>query len=471
MKFVPLWFLFALAPAALADRPNILLICVDDLRPEIGAYGAGYIESPSMDRLASEGLLFERHYVHAPTCGASRYAFLTGNYGPSHNKAFFNRAGQIRENPEPVTPSLPAWFRQHGYATVAVGKVSHYPGGLGGPDWNDPDRPELPLSWDRSLMPAGPWKHPRGAMHGLAEGNIRTKPAEMDVYESFEGPDKSYPDGWITERTLAEMESLSKGSEPFFLAVGLIRPHLPFGAPAQYMEPYREAGLPAIPHPEKPRGVSTWHPSGEFRRYHLWDRDPNEDPAFAEAVRKHYAACVTYADSLIGEILQRVESLELEDNTIVVLWGDHGWHLGEHAVWGKHTLFEESLRSPLIFKLPDQIPHPGQMSQAIVESIDLFPTLCELAGLPLPADLDGTSLLPQIRNPTLEGGFAISYHGNHSTIVEDSHRLIVHGKGEYFELYDHRSPAGETRNVADAHPHLTGELLKLIQAHYPTAFE
>ena len=288
------------------------------------------------------GRAFHRHYVQAPTCGASRYTLLTGTYGPADNGALFRRTEAMKGK------SFPAWFRKHGYTTVSVGKVSHHPGGRGGPDWDDDAKPEMPGAWNRHLLPAGSWQHPRGVMHGLANGEIRKNAKVMDVFQSFDGPDTAYPDGLITDEALQQMNSLAKGGKPFFLAVGIIRPHLPFGAPAKCMKPYREAKLPATPHPKKPVGKTTWHGSGEFMKYNRWKRNPNTDAEFAIEVRKHYAACVTYADAMVGRLLARLDELKLRENTIIVLWGDHGWHLGEHAIWGKHALFEESLRSPLI---------------------------------------------------------------------------------------------------------------------------
>lgn len=451
----------SLSAAAAEQPPNVLLICVDDLRPELGCYGVDYIRSPNIDSFASEGRLFQRHYVQAPTCGASRYALLTGTYGPTGNNGLFARAASIKEDPESATPSMPAWFRRNGYATVSVGKVSHHPGGWGGPDWDSRDQLEMPLSWTRTLLPAGPWEHPRGAMHGLANGEIRTNASAMAVFQSFDGPDTAYPDGLIVEEGLRQMEQLAAEAEPFFLAVGVIRPHLPFGAPARYMEPYRDADLPPVPHSVKPSGKTTWHGSGEFMRYNRFGHDPREDAAFALEVRRHYAACVSYADAQVGRLLGRLRQLKLDDRTIVVLWGDHGWHLGEHAVWGKHTLFEESLRSPLIIRSPG-LPSPGRPSAAVVETIDLFPTLCELAELPAPGYAHGTSLVPQIHDPSVTGRAAVSYHGNATTLRTETHRLIAHRDGA-FELYDHTSPRVETRNLAASDPDRVSTLLAQLE--------
>ena len=220
-----------------ADKPNVLLICVDDLRPELSCYGAKYIRSPNIDALAGRGTLFQNHFVQAPTCGASRFALLTGRYGGASNGALFERSKRLRSNPDSVPPSMPAWFRQHGYTSVSVGKVSHHPGGRGGPDWNDDEQPEMPNSWDRHLLPAGKWQHPRGWMHGLANGEIRKNAKEMDVYQSVDGDDSIYPDGGSTDEAKRQLAELAQAGKPFFLAFGILRPHLPFGAPKNTLSP------------------------------------------------------------------------------------------------------------------------------------------------------------------------------------------------------------------------------------------
>lgn len=439
-----------------AERPNILLICVDDLRPELKSFGVDYIRSPNIDRLAKSGRAFHNHYVNAPTCGASRYTLLTGKYGPSSNYALFDRAKQLTQSPHTISLSMPAWFRSHGYTTVAVGKVSHHPGGLAGKDWNDPTKLEMPDAWDANLQPLGDWQHPRGIMHALSAGKIRVKANEHPVYEAFDGDDHSYPDGWITETALNQLELLDASDQPFFLAVGFIRPHLPFGAPKKYHDLYAELELPPIPHAEKPQHQSTWHASGEFMKYERWSRNPNTDSAFADEVRRHYAACVSYVDAQVGKLMERLEQSTLGENTIVILWGDHGWHLGEHSVWGKHTLFEESLRSPLIIRY-SRIPSPGQASTAIVETTDIFPTLCEIAQLPSPDFVNGTTLTPQLINPSHKGHVAISYHDKRTSIRTECYRLVLHPDG-YAELYDHSSSRGEINNIAEDHPQLVNQM-------------
>lgn len=477
----------SLAAESLADeRPNVVLICVDDLRPELNCFGVDYIHSPNIDALAAKGVRYTRHYVQAPTCGASRYALLTGLYGPASNAALFARADAMRDNSNSdklaVHPSLPAWFRQHGYQTVSVGKVSHHPGGRGGTDWNDDKQPEMPEAWDRHLLPAGAWQHPRGWMHGLAHGEIRKKASDMDLFQSIEGEDSIYPDGISTNEALHQLDELaSQPDQPFFLAFGILRPHLPFGAPAKYMNHYRDVELPTLSNMGRPQHRTTWHSSGEFMKYNRWGRDPNTDKAFAVEVRRHYAACVSFADAQVGKVIEKLDALGLTDNTIVILWGDHGWHLGEHAIWGKHALFEESLRSPLIVvsqhakkaaiktateslngdAIADasgtSVSVPGSMVTDVVETVDIYPTLCELAAIPTPDFLQGSSLLRKSHTAFENSGEAVSYFKKAKTLRTDRYRIIVHSDG-YAELYDHISDKGETKNIAGDHPKLVNEL-------------
>lgn len=443
-------------------KPNVLLICVDDLRPELKSFGAEYIHSPAIDSLAATGRAFKRHYVQAPTCGASRYALLTGKYGTSaklrSNDALMSVAGQA----DNVPFSMPRQFRENGYRTVAIGKISHYPGGLGGKDWADPAKVEMPESWDLNLMPTGPWKTPQKAMHGLSDGVPRVSGA-CPVNEHKEGDDFRYHDAWIARDAEAQLNELAGKKEPFFLAVGLIKPHLPFVSPKSYLDIYKDVKLPPIPHPEKPTGLSTWHGSGEFLGNYV-SADPRTDPACADEMRKSYAACVSYTDAQVAKILKQLDELKLTENTIVVLWGDHGWHLGEHGVWGKHTLFEESLRSPLVIRFPG-MEKSGKMSDAVVETVDIYPTLCELAGIPVPSGLSGKSLIAQLSQPDAAGDVALGFSTKAETIRTAQYRLIRHTQkdGKFgYELYDHTTPEGETKNLAETKPEIVKELSVLM---------
>lgn len=441
------------------QKPNILLICVDDLRPELKSFGAEYISSPNIDALSQEGVSFQKHFVNAPSCGPSRYTLLTGQYGLATNDALFQRASKIVKG-EIVSPSMPEWFKTHGYTTVSVGKVSHHPGGRGGKDWNDSTIIEIPNAWDKHIMPVAEWEHPRGSMHGLANGEIRIKSSDMDVFQTVEGDDNIYPDGAITDEAVKQLKALSMNDEkPFFLAVGIIKPHLPFGAPKSYFDRYEGVQLPAIEHPQKPEGKTTWHNSNEYKQYNRWEKDPNKNPAFADEIRRHYAACVSYVDAQVGKVLAELKRTGADKNTIVVLWGDHGWHLGEHAIWGKHSLFEESLHSPMIIHYPG-MNRKGSKTDAIVETLDIFPTLCDLTGVEIPKFTQGVSLRKILEKPNTTGHPAISYFKDVSTIRTATHRLSLHEDG-FVELYDHRTVENETKNIAGQYPEIV-EDLKLV---------
>ena len=442
-------------------KPNILLICVDDLRPELKSFGANYISSPNIDALASKGVIFQKHFVNSPSCGPSRYTLLTGQYGPSGNNALFRRASKINQGIE-VEKSMPEWFKENGYTTVSVGKVSHHPGGRGGENWNDSTKIEMPNAWDRHLMPVAEWQHPRGMMHGLANGEIREKSSKMDVFQSVEGNDNSYPDGAIADKAIEQIRELTTNKKPFFLAVGIIKPHLPFGAPKKYYNKYQGVKLPKIKYPHKPKGKTTWHGSGEFKKYNSWGKNPNKDSFFADEVRRHYAACVSYADAQVGKVLAELKRTGADKNTIVVLWGDHGWHLGEHAIWGKHSLFEESLHAPLIIHYPEMTLE-GHKTDAIVETLDIFPTLCDLAEIEIPKHIQGKSLQKILNNPNAMGHPAVAYKSNVSTIRTKTHRMILHKDG-FVELYDHTTTEKETKNIANQYPQLVEKLKKKLKA-------
>ncbi|MFD1615611.1 sulfatase [Gelatiniphilus marinus] len=446
----------------LEQQPNILLICVDDLRPDLKSFGAEHIISPNIDKLAKQGVLFKKHYVNSPSCGPSRYTLLTGLYGTPNNNALFLRAKQIAKEKK-TNPSMPEWFKTHGYTTVSVGKVSHHPGGRGGANWNDSTIIEMPNAWHRQLMPVKEWQHPKGAMHGLAHGEIRVNASKMDVFQSVEGNDSIYPDGAITEVAVNELRQLAlNNKKPFFLAVGFIKPHLPFGAPKNYYDDYEDADFPEIKHPKKPEGRTTWHNSNEFKQYNRWGKNPNEDADFAYQIRRHYAACITYADAQIAKVLEALKQSGAYKNTIIVLWGDHGWHLGEHAIWGKHTLFEESLRSPLVIYDP-RAKQSGFSTDAMVETLDVFPTLCDLADIEMPEFAQGVSLKNVLNKKDTVGHNALAYKSGAVTLRTNTHRLVLHDDG-FTELYDHATTKKETQNIAEKHPEWVEKLKQQLKA-------
>lgn len=464
--FLLLWLVVFSCEKTPEPPKNVLLICIDDLRPELNCFGASYIKSPNIDQLASRGIAFTQHFVNSPSCGPSRYTLLTGQYGYQYrkqgNNALFARAEKQNRNSNNIPPSMPEFFKNNGYTTVSVGKISHHPGGRGGFNWDNDSLIEMPNAWTKHIMPVGNWQHPRGAMHGLANGQIRTD-IQREPIEAFNGSDNVYPDGLIAEEGLNQLDALTKDDKPFFLAIGLIKPHLPFGMPQKYLDMYEGVEIPSIAHPEKPEGKTTWHKSGEFMSYHH-KRDPREDNDYAILLKRYYAACVSYADKHVGDILNKLKETGADKNTIVVLWGDHGWHLGEHAIWGKHSLFEESLHSPLIILDPSK-HQKGQKVDAIVETVDVFPTLSELCQLPEPKFSNGKSLVSLMEGETIDDGVAVAYKSDASTIRTNNYRYILHDNGEQ-ELYDQRYDEGETKNIADQNTEIVKKLSFLLQSKF-----
>lgn len=422
-------------------KPNILFISIDDLNAQLACYGHKHVSSPNIDKLASEGRMFSRHYVQAPTCGASRFSLLIGEYPPANGNNGLISKHYMKENP---SPSLPSTLKENGYTTVSIGKISHHPGGLMGKGWNDPEKIEMPGAWTRSLMPCGKWETPQGAMHGYAGGKPRTRAYSPRIETTTESP--AYPDDLILDGAQKELDALVKTEKPWFLAVGFIKPHLPFTAPQKFLDLYKEVEFPPIPSPEKPTGASLWHRSGEFMGNYADKNDPRKDPEYALDVRKHYAASTSYVDDSVGKLLDHLEKTGSSKNTIVILWGDHGFSLGEKQIWGKHHLYHTALHSPLIVKLPEQ-KSAGKSSPAVAETIDIYPTICELASIKLPEHLDGKSLAKIVNDPSAESdGIAISFwSGDKSTITKDTHTIIR--KEKPFLKFDLKSDPHEEQNL------------------------
>ena len=424
-------------------KPNILLICIDDLRPELPSFGKEYIKAPHMEKLFTEGRLFKRHYVQAPTCGSSRFAMLTGLY-PDEPIQLSNRC--IPAHDHQNLPTFPAHLKENGYFTAAVGKISHYPGNLTGKNWADENKPEIPNAWHSSIQSNGEWKHAEGLMHGYANGVAR----EIRVSPVIEAKDARYPDDATFDGFKQQLNLVTHQEKPWLLAVGLIRPHLPFACHTKYVDLYKNSELPAIPANKKPAKHEFWHPSGEYMKY-VQKSDPRKDPAHADLVRKYYAACVTSSDDHVGQILALLKQANVDENTIVVLWGDHGWHLGEQKIWGKHSPYAVALHAPFYIKAPG-MKQAGIASEEIVETLDLYPTLCDLVNINKPEHLEGKSLVNIINDPAAKSdGIALSYWKNlKSTITTDEHKITTWKTGKEGQLKQHynlKTDPHETTNL------------------------
>ena len=442
------------SPTSPPTRTNVLLICIDDLRPELGCYGATPVVSPNLDAFAESALRFDRHYVQHPTCGASRFAFLLSRT-PSEPAHYGNGAfGTLGEDFDRAT-SLPGAFRAAGYHTVVLGKVSHSHDGRAA-DGSQ----ELPGAWDELPTDPGPWKEAKHLLHGYGGGRARI-PGKSPISENAYSDDHDYPDAHLADQAVATLRRLEARDEPFFLAVGFFKPHLPFAAPRKYWDLYDRDALPLSPVPDPPAdlpAVNGWRQSGEVTRNYL---AVGYEGTWSTSARRHlrhgYLACVSYVDAQVGELLREVDALDLADDTLVVVWGDHGWHLGDLDLFGKHTPYEASLRSALLVRVPGVTP-PGTSTRALVESVDVFPTLTELCGVPVDAELAGRSFSAVLAEPNTNHRISARSWWRRGQRVAVSRRTPGYrhvdwrgpdGEKLGTELYSLHETPFETRHLAD----------------------
>ncbi len=418
-------------------QPNILFIAVDDLRPELGCYGKELISSPNIDRLAAEGTRFDRSYCNIPVCGASRASLMTG-LRPARNR-FLSYLTRADEDAPGIT-TLPGHFRNNGYHTISNGKIFHH-----GDDAIE--------SWNEIWHPASnstSWRD-----YAILE-NIFQDTADRfrgPPFERAEVPDSTYKDGKTAEKTIRDLQKLKEQEKPFFLAAGFFKPHLPFNAPEKYWQIYDgKVILPDNNHPPENAPLESLHNFGELRAYAGVPPDGPVTDDFARELIHGYYACVSYTDTQIGKILDELKRLELDRNTIVILWGDHGWNLREHGLWCKHCNYETSLHTPLIVRLPGT--KQVQSSQEIVEYVDIYPSLCELAGLELPEHLEGTSFRNLLFDPEAKSdGVAIcQWYAGITTISEKWFytEWITDSDSSYARmLYDHKVDPDENLNISE----------------------
>ncbi len=451
---------------ASAAPPNVLFIAADDLRPELGCYGEAHMVTPHIDTLASQGRLFRNHYVAVPTCGASRYAMMTGlrpTAASDDNGAFNAMPTSLPAQPESWVDLL----RRNGWHTVSLGKVTHEPDGY---RWNFPSTydvgrtsatfPDMRFSWNEILHDHGRWGAQRYPVFAYADGTSRSEGPSDPAWEiGVDGggqslPDEAYPDGLMAQAAIGKLREFAEEGTRFCLAVGFYKPHLPFNAPKAYWDLYNPATLPAPSPAAKPVGANaaTTNNSGEINNY--------SDGGDRAHLRHAYFACVSYIDAQVGKILAELETLGLADNTIVVLWGDHGWRLDDYGTIGKHTLLERALEAPLIIRPPASLRpevFAGVPAEGVVETIDIYPTIADLCGLTPPASAVGSSLVPMLRNPFAPGkNHAYSRFSSLTTIRTPAWRLI-NTSGDY-DLYDLSSFRYELQDVSAANPAMVSSL-------------
>lgn len=396
-------FTASLTEAAPREKPNILFIAVDDLRPELGCYGSKTVKSPNIDALAAVGRRFDRSYCQQAICSPSRASLLSGlrpdQTGITHNYVEFRDL-----NPDAVT--LPQHFKRHGYETVSVGKVFHRAGDDPASWSRQPASPKVPYAKPTQAFadPANRELHRRQQQAMLEKYGPASKQglASGPAYECYEAPDHAYLDGWNTEVAIATLKDLvaRDDGKPFFLALGFKLPHLNWVAPKKYWDLYdrEQMRLPAQTTGPQDGAQVGLHASFELRVRDLIPKEGPIDEDLARTLLHAYHACVSYVDANVGKMLAALDEAGVRDNTLIVLWGDHGWHLGEMGLWGKATNYEIATRTPLILSVPG-MKQAGAGTRALVELVDLFPTLCDLASLPKPDRLAGTSLVPILEDP------------------------------------------------------------------------
>lgn len=418
-----------------APRKNILLLIVDDMRPELGCYGHADMVTPNMDALAREGTLFSRAYCNVAVSGATRASLLTGTR-PTRNT--FQSAHLYSQEQKPDKIGLNDHMKANGYFTiVSNGKTFHY-------------QDDHKAGWD-VIRQRNTGRKEHHVTEGQEEGR-RPMP-----YECLDLPETDYRDGYIAQQAIKDLRMLAAQGKPFFYGLGFYKPHLPFNVPKKYWDLYDRDALKIpdnyvlkegndIPSVALPK----W---GELRKYSGIPKKGPVPEEMAKTLIHGYHAAVSFTDAQIGKVVAEMRRLGLDKNTVLILLGDHGWNLGEHGCWCKHSILETSIHVPLIIVDPDA-PRKGVRCDEVVEYLSLFPTICEMAGIPKPAQLEGESIASLVGNPEAKGkGWALCRWAQGYTLVTDDNYFYT----EWWDkddnvtarlLFDHNVDPGENYNVA-----------------------
>ena len=479
-----------LAATSPATGPlNVLFIAVDDLRPDIGCYGVSHARTPNIDRLAARGIVFDKAYCAQAVCSPSRTAMLTG-LRPDTTKVWDLETHFRAAQPDCVT--LPQHFRAHGYHTSGLGKIEHH-GFEDGPSWSEP-------RW----FPGGQmitvdekdWtKHTITRFEGVPSEYatpLEDVPDRKAGKSGKKGPafevslkaDDELPDGAVAAEAVRRLSALKSAGRPFFFAVGFVKPHLPFVAPKKYWDMHDAAKIPGPAFERYPEGTPAFvgHMNSEL---HAYPGVPEGNPIpadFAKTLRHGYNACISFTDAQIGRLLDALEKEGLAASTVIVLWGDHGWQLGEHGLWHKHTNFEAAARAPLLIAMPGS-SSVGRHCAAPVEFVDVYPTLADVCGLPVPRGLAGMSLKPYLENPAApmqkpaisvyprsskeHGGSLMGYSIRTEQWRCTFWRMRQSAEIGFTELYDHQHDPDETVNLAARPEHAA--LIESMKKHLPPA--
>jgi iduronate 2-sulfatase len=472
--------LFAPITAA-ADKPNVLLICVDDLKPVLGTYGDKVAKTPNLDRLAARGMRFDLAYCNQAVCAPSRNCLMLGSRSTSIG--IYNLSDNFRQVvPDAVTMSQ--YFIQAGWRAESVGKVLHT--GHGNHDdavsWSVPSFPGKVVEYVKPENSAnGQLTREEAYFSNQRLGEINQLPKGA-AWEMIDTPDNSYSDGRVAEEGIKRLRAAKENpAQPLFLALGFVKPHLPFTAPKKYWDLYDRAAMPLAERTTPPDGAPAYAGKtlGELNNYEPVPNQPPLDPELQRTLIHGYYAGTSYIDAQIGRVLDELDRLGLASKTIVVLWGDHGWHLGDHGMWTKHTNYEQANHIPLLVVAPG-ITKPATATRQLAETVDIYPTLAELAGLPKPTGpqpIDGVSLVPVLRDPAARvrdrayHAFPRQRAGEQvigRAIRTERYRLVEWKKPGAapetadLELYDYQVDPGETKNLAASQPEVVAQLRTIL---------
>ena len=418
------------------NKPNIIFISVDDLRPQLNCYGQSQIISPNIDSLASQSYLYENAICNFPVCGASRASVLTGlRPNPNRFKGYDTRIDVDAND----VPTIGEWYKENGYYTLCLGKISHH-------------KNDSPESWS---VPA--WRADKNWRDYQTTNNIKIAEENNGVANAFEKGENIkdlYADTKMVSKAINELNILNQSHQPFFLAIGFLKPHLPFNAPKEFWDMYDEKDIQLASNRYQPKNSPkiSMHNYGELRYY---TNIPNDrtlgipDSTQIKLIHGYYA-CVSYIDYEIGRLINHLKKLKIYDKSIIVLWGDHGWQLGEHNLWAKHSNYQTSLKVPLIIKYNNQ--KTQHKINSVVELLDLYPTLCDLSNIQKPKHLQGKSLISiNEENPTNLNGFS-NYH-NGFTLTNNDYSYTVwknkEGKIKAEMMYDLNLDSDENNNISN----------------------
>ncbi len=445
--FASILFLNSVASAqkATQESPNVLFIAVDDLRPQLNCYGKTAMHTPGFDALAARSVLFERAFCMVPTCGASRASLMT-SVRPNPKRFVSHMARADKEAPEATT--LNTHFKSNGYTTISLGKVFHYSDDSK-KGWSEkPWRPKGNDYSSEQIVKQAIKEH-------LAKFPKPKKTMRGPAFELGTKDESQYRDHQTATEAIRYLNQFAGDmQQPFFLAVGFVKPHLPFCAPKKYWDLYDHDKIDVPSNFAMPTDLpdGAVHTSGELRSYSGIPPTGQVDRETARHLIHGYYACVSMIDAQVTRLLESLDKNGQADNTIIVLWGDHGWQLGEHGMWNKHSCFETSMHTPLFISAPNIAG--GKRTAALTEFIDIYPTLCELSGIAIPAHVEGKSVVPQLRDPSLPGKeYAVGRFGSGDTIRSDHFRLSQYrgskglGTTQGSMLFDHRSDPDENKDV------------------------